>query len=174
MYIPISEDGIEFYHQGFVVRFFREDGTDWVANFKTGWTKYSNVFEIPETNKIVVIANGQGYIMTPDQQKPLKTFGYAITEVITTNDKRFVAADITDLEIINRDATIWRSERISWDGIKDLVVNDNIVSGFSFDPMHDSDEWVNFSFNLDTKEIIGGSYRRYEFEEVKKPFWRFW
>jgi hypothetical protein len=174
MYIPISEDGIEFYNEGFVVRFFKSDGTNWVGNFKTGWTKYSNVFEIPDTDKIVVIASGQGYLITPDQQKPLKTFGYAISEIVTTNDKIFVAADITDLEIINSDATIWRSERISWDGIKDLVIKDKIVSGLSFDPMHDSDEWVNFSFNLDTKEIIGGSYKRYDFEEVKKPFWKFW
>lgn len=174
MYIPISGDGIPFYHQGFVVRFFKSDGTNWVANFKTGRTKYSIAFEIPATGKIVVIAGGQGYIMTPDLQKPLQTFGYAITEVLTTYDKRFVAADNTDLEIINSDATIWRSERISWDGIKDLVVNDKIVSGLSFDPMYYSDEWVNFSINLDTKEIIGGSYRRYEFKEPKKPFWKFW
>jgi hypothetical protein len=174
MYIPISEDGVEFYHQGFVVRFYKSDGTNWVANFKTGWTEYSNVFEIPDSDKIVVIANGQGYIMTPELQKPIDTFGYAITEVIATNDGRLVAADITNLEIINCDGTILRSERVSWDGIKGLVLNDKIVSGLSYDPMHDNDEWTNFSFNLDTNEITGGSYKRYEFEEIKKPFWKFW
>ncbi|TMI62916.1 MAG: hypothetical protein E6H07_16065 [Bacteroidetes bacterium] len=174
MYIPISEDGVEFYHEGLVVRFFKDDGTNWVANFKTGWTKYRNVFEIPNTDKIVVIANGQGYIMTPAQQKPVSTFGYAITDLIPSNDGRFIAVDITDLVIINNDATVWRSQRISWDGIEELNVNNNIVTGLSYDPMHDSDEWVNFSFNLDTKEITGGSYNRYQFEESKKPFWKFW
>jgi hypothetical protein len=174
MYIPISTKGIDFYHQGFVVRFFKSDGTNWVANFESGCSNYSNVIEIPETDKVIVIANGQGYLMTPDQYKPLEFFGYSITDFIATNDGRFVAADNIDLIIINSDATIWNSERISWDEIKDLVVKDNIVSGVAFYPMYDADEWVNFSFNLDTKEIIGGSYTQNDFKEVKKPFWRFW
>lgn len=174
MYIPIAEDGMEFYYEGYVVRLFRSDGTTWVANFKTGETNYSSVFEIPKTDIIVVIANGQGYTMTPDLQKPVDIFGHAITQVISTNDGRLIAADITNLVIINSDATIWRSERISWDGIKDLTLLDNIISGLAYDPMHVSDEWINFSFNLDTNEFIGGGYRRHHFEKAKKPFWKFW
>jgi hypothetical protein len=174
MYVPISKDSIKFYHEGFVVRLFRSDGTNWVANFKTGGTSYSSVFELPKTDIIVVIANGQGYTMTPDLQNPVNTFGHSITEVISTNDGRLIGADITDLIVINSDATIWRSERISWDGIKDLTLLDNIISGLAYDPMHESEEWVNFSFNLDTKKFIEGSYRRHHFEKVKKPFWKFW
>lgn len=174
MYIPITEDGTEFYYEGFVVRLFRSDGTTWIANFKMGETNYSSVFEIPKTNIIVVIANGQGYTMTPDLQKPLDTFGHAITQVISTNDGRLVAADITNLVVINSDATIWRSERISWDGIKDLTLLDNIISGLAYDPKHVSDEWVNFSFNLETNEFIGGGYRSHHFKKAKKTFWKFW
>jgi len=173
MYIPISQDGVEFYHEGFVVRFFKNDGANWVGNFKTSWTKYSSVFEIPETDKIVIIANGQGYITILEQQKPVETFGYAITEVISS-DNRFIAADITDLQIIESDGAVWQSERISWDGIINLSIKDNIISGLSFDPLNDSDEWVSFTFNLDTKELIGGSYRRYPFKKVKRSFWKFW
>jgi len=174
MYIPISESGEEFYYEGFVVRFYKDDGSNWVGNFKTGWTQYSSVFAILDTDKIIVIANGQGYIMTTENQKPIATFGLAITELLKTNDNRFIAADQTDLEIIEHDGFIWRTERISWDGIKDLTLENNIVTGLSFDPMNDADGWVKFSVNLDTKEVKGGSYNRYEFKEVKKPFWKFW
>jgi hypothetical protein len=177
MYIPVSEDGEQFYNEGFVVRFFKSDGTNWVGNFKTGATDFSTAFELTNSDKIVVIAKGQGYIMTPEQTKPIETFGYAISEILQTKDNTFVAADNTDLEIINPDGTIWRSARISWDGIKDLTLQNNIVSGLSFDPMNDADEWIEFSINVDTKEIDGGSYRRYYDDNgnyKKKPFWKLW
>ena len=38
-------------------------------------------------------------------------------------------------------------------------------------PMHDSDEWVEFKYDLDTKSLTGGSY--YSFEN-KKPWWKIW
>ncbi len=174
MYIPISESGKAFYNEGFVVRFFKKDGSNWVANFKTGWTDFNDVFELSGTNKIVVIANGQGYIMTTEDEKPIATFGLGITQLIKANDNRYIAAEQTDLVVIEHDGSIWRTERISWDGIKDLILENNIVNGLSFDPMNEADEWVKFSVNLDTKEVTGGSYNRYEFKEVKKPFWKFW
>ena len=37
MYVPVSEDGEPFYSEGFVVRFYKSDGSEWVANFKPGW-----------------------------------------------------------------------------------------------------------------------------------------
>jgi hypothetical protein len=45
IYISISQDGIPFYSEGFVVRFYKSDGTNWVANFKPGWTNSSGVYE---------------------------------------------------------------------------------------------------------------------------------
>lgn len=170
MYIPVSESGEEFYNEGFVVRFFKIDGSNWIANFKKGWTKYSDVFELPNTDKIIVIACGQGYIMRAEEQKPVATLGIGITEVLKTHDNRFIAADQTDLEIIEADGTTWRTERISWDGLKGLTLDNNIVNGLSFDPMNENDGWVPFSFNLDTKELIGGSYPRYELKEGEKDF----
>lgn len=170
MFIPISESGEEFYNEGFVVRFFRNDGSNWIGNFKTGWTKYSDVFELPNTDKIIVIADGQVYIMTTEEQKPIATLGIGITKILRTDDNRFIAADQTDLEIIEADGTIWRTERISWDGLEDLTLEDNIVTGLSFGPMNENDEGVPFSINIDTKELTGGSYPRYELKEGKNSF----
>jgi len=45
MYIPITNFENEKYSEGYVVRFFKKDGTDWVTNFGKGWSNYSNVFE---------------------------------------------------------------------------------------------------------------------------------
>jgi hypothetical protein len=38
--------------------------------------------------------------------------------------------------------------------------------------MYDADEWVEFSYNIDTKELIGGSYPRPD--KIKKSKWQFW
>lgn len=158
MYIPISKSAEKFYNEGFVVRFFRNDGSNWVGNFKTGWTKYSDVFELPNTDKIIVIAYGQGYIITTEDQRTIATFGIGITKIIRTDNDRFIAVDQTDLAIIEDDGTIWRSERISWDGLEDLTFKNNTVTGLSFGPMELNDSGVPFSFDLDTKELTGGSY----------------
>lgn len=176
MYVSVGEDNEPFFSEGFVVRFFKSNGSTWVGNFKKGWTNFTTVFELPE-DKIVVIAYGLGYIMTTDQTKPVQTFGWGITEILPTLDNRFVAVDATNLIVINADGTIWESPRISWDGITSLTLNGKIVSGLSYDPMNDLNEWVPFYLNIDTKMIEEGSYRRYYDDNgtyKKKPFWKFW
>ena len=93
MYIPVSEDGEQFYSEGFVVRFYKSDGSEWVANFKPGWTDCSLVVDYTDQNRIVVIAKGQGYIMTPDQPTPIDTFGVGIKDAIKTDDNKIVFVD---------------------------------------------------------------------------------
>ncbi len=161
LYIPVSEDGEQFYSEGFVVRFYKSDGTEWVANFKPGWSDCSLVVYYPESNRLVVIAKGQGYIMTPDQQTPLDTFGVNIKDAIKTEDNKIVFVDDVYVTLIDDKGVVWQSERISWDGIKDLNLKDNILTGLSYDPMDSITEWIPFSINLDSKEITGGSYRLY-------------
>ncbi len=56
MYIPITEDGDPYYSEGYVIRFYKSDGTDWVANFQPGWTVFDGVFDFPQLDLIVVIA----------------------------------------------------------------------------------------------------------------------
>ena len=75
MYVPVSESGEPFYSEGFAVRFFRTDGTDWVANFQPGWTDLREVIELKESNNLLTIANGTCYVMNPDNEEPVEVFG---------------------------------------------------------------------------------------------------
>ena len=178
MYIPITEDNEPFVSDGFVVRFFKTDGTDWVANFKPGWTDCSTVKHFTKTDRIIVIANGLGYIMNPNETKPIQTFGISINTAIELKNGNLLISDDIGIEILNDTGIEWKSPRISWDGIKDLKINEEILTGISYDPMNDLDEWSKFKVNLDTKEIEGGSFRRYytdENEPIKqKPWWKIW
>ena len=38
MYISISDDGEPYYTEGYVVKFKKRNGEEWVANFKPGWS----------------------------------------------------------------------------------------------------------------------------------------
>ena len=171
MYIPVSESGEPFYSEGFPVRFYKSDGTNWVANFKTGCTELAEIYELKDTSNLLVVAYGQSYIMNPEETKPISAFGGGYVKAFTVQDRRILLQDDTGLTIIEADGKYWHSDRISWDGLEISRVDGNLVTGVAFDPMYDADEWVEFTYNLDSKVLIGGSYGR----EVKKnPWWKIW
>jgi hypothetical protein len=178
MYIPVTESGKPFYSEGFVVRFFKSNGDNWVANFEPGWTKCNTVFDFPNSDNIIVIAGGQGYVMQPDNEKPIDTFGVTIDFVLRIDDDKIIATDNTDVRELSSAGQLWRSPRISWDGIKDIKVEDGILTGLSYDPMDEANEWVPFSIDLTTKQIEGGSYRRHYTDNgqpiQKKKWWKVW
>ena len=178
MYIPVTGDDEPFFSEGFVIRFFKNDGTDWVANFMPGWTQCSFVKDYPNSNIIVVIAKGMGYIMNPEEFKPIQTFGITVKDVIELENGDLLVADDIYLEIIGGSGIKWKSPRISWDGFAELKIEKNILTGLSYDPMNDIDEWTPFEVNLQTKKIEGGSYRKYYKDEEQqkglKPWWKFW
>lgn len=163
MYIPVSNSGDKFYSEGYVVRFFKDDGTEWVANFNDGWTDINEVFEYPKLNIIVIFARGIGYVMNPNNEKPIFVFNSIAKYVFQDSNGILILIDDISIELFNpHSLELWLSKRISWDGFKDVVFDGTIVKGESFDPTNSVDEWVSFSFNIETKEILGGSYRESE------------
>ena len=186
MYVSVTDNNEPFYSEGFPIKFFKSDGTSWIANFKKGWTRTNMVYSYPERNIVIVIAGGLGYIMSPDKEKPLDTFGLTIKETFQTDNGSLVCADgITILHVDNIIGELWRSERISWDGFKDLNLNGDLISGLSFDPTNSIKEWADFSLNLKTRELIGGSYVEFEKNNTnipkvdlqsdnKRPWWKIW
>ena len=126
MYIPVTENDETFYSEGFPVRFYKSDGTDWVANFKPGWTDLKEIIEFENSEKLLVIACGTCYLMNPDDTKPIEVFGVGYSEVFKASNDRFVLQDQTDLTIIEPDGNHWDTERISWDGLSEIKVENNL------------------------------------------------
>jgi len=192
MYISISGDEESFYSEGYVVKFKKSDEEEWVANFRPGWTDYYNIFDFPEHNTVVVFAGGQGYIMDPDKQVPKLTFGLSIKDVIRMDDGSLICSD--DIHILlldNLTGEFWKSDRISWGGIKDLELVKNKLLGQSYNPTNPNQKWSDFELDLETKEIKGGSFTEFldknehlEIQEngmliektksEKKPWWKLW
>ncbi|WP_162268245.1 hypothetical protein [Hymenobacter sp. PAMC 26628] len=175
MYIPVTERNEPFYSEGFPVRFYKSDGSSWVANFQPGWTGFNEIHELTDTEKLLVVAGGTCYVMHPDNTKPISVFGVGFVNIFKTQDERFVLEGSVDLTIVEANGDYWHCERISWDGLKDLKLNGNLITGFSYDPMNDIDQLVEFTYNIDTKILMGGSYKQYEIRRTnKKPWWKIW
>ncbi len=187
MYVPVTGDDEPYYSQGFTVRFYKDNKSDWVANFRPGWTGLNAIYEFDNQQNVLVIAGGTCYIMNPNDTKPIEVFGVGYETVIKTLDGRLILQDLTDITIVEPNGEHWDTERISWDGLKDLKLEGNLVTGLSFDPMYDKEEWVKFVVDLETRKVTGGSYRQYEFKPVgqnvesvqrkqglKKNWWKIW
>lgn len=172
MYIPVTKNDQPLYSEGFPVRFFKADGTDWVANFELGWTDLKIICELNDTCNLLVIAGGTCYLMNPEEAKPISVFGVGYSSVLRASDGRLILEDQIDLTIVETDGSHWATERISWDGIKELRLENNTVTGLSYDPMYDADDWIDFTYDIDTKTLTGGSYQKYE--SIKKPWWKIW
>lgn len=160
MYVSVSPDpDVPYVSEGYVLRMFNPDGTNWVANFRPGWTNCSVAFDFPDEKLIVVVAGGQGYLMSPGVEKPISTFGGCITDVLQTAEGSLIFADGLQIFFFDRSTgQLWVSERISWDGMKDLAITGETLYGKAYDPTSAIREWCDFSMNLKTKEIVGGSF----------------
>jgi hypothetical protein len=160
MHISITHNGFPFYSEGFVVRFYKDDGSDWVANFQPGWGTLDRVIEFNNSSNLLVIAFGTCYLMDPNDITPIEDFGLQYSKIFNASKGRLILQDVTDFTIIEPDGTYWNTPRISWDGLKDVKVEDNVVSGLAFTPV-DTPEWVEFSYDIDTKILTGGSYKNF-------------
>lgn len=171
MYVSVTDNGDPFYSEGFPVRFYKTDGTDWVANFQPGWTELKQIIEFEKTQNLLVVACGTCYLMNPNDTKPIEVFGVGYSGIFKASNDRLILQDQVDLTIIEPDGTHWNTERISWDGLVEIKVDNHFVTGLAYNPMHDADEWVEFKYDLNAKNLTGGSY--YSFDS-KKPWWKLW
>jgi len=179
MAIPITSNDELFVSEGYVVKFYKDDGTEWIANFQMGWTDTSKVIDYKNSNLMIVIAGGTAYIMNPNNIQPLKIITYGITEVLSMDDGKFIIANETTLTILNKNGEIeWHSEYMSWDGIKDLKLDGNIVTGyayniFAYEDLDIDNSWIKFTLNIETKEIEGGTFSVLEVSKEKLG-WKYW
>jgi hypothetical protein len=159
MYINIPENG---YHSGecFVVRIYKADETSWVGNFGFGFGGISDVYDFPSHNRLVVFSRGEGYIIDPEKECKLDNFETYVHSIIKLANGDLICATPCEIIILQNDKwKLWASDRISWDGIKDLKLDGSILSGITYDPTNSIEPWCPFTLNIETKEITGGSYR---------------
>ena len=114
---------------------FKSDSAEWIGNFQRDWTNFRMVIEL-SSSKLLIIASGTCYIMSPDQQIPISVFGVGYEVILNTKKGMYVLQDQTDLTILDEFGNHSHSERISCDGIKELSFDNLnkklIASGFYY------------------------------------------
>ncbi len=116
--------------------------------------------------------------MNPEIHNPLEIIGNDFSAALKTNDNRLVLVGNVDLTIIESDGQHWTTERISWDGIKNVRIEGNIIYGLAYDiycssiSINNTQEWFEFHYDLEKKELVGGTY--HEYAKKKKSWWTFW
>lgn len=153
--VPFSATGQGLHREGLVVEFRASDGSAWVGNFQRGLTKFDVVQAFPGSSSIVVIAGGQAYVVNPDSRRCLRTFGGGIEHLFALRERLIVSNGLW-LEAIAGEHMLWRSRRLSWDGMMNLCVEGSQIVGEAYDPM--DDKWIPFAVDVADGQAHGGSY----------------
>jgi uncharacterized protein YlzI (FlbEa/FlbD family) len=152
-----SSTGMGKHREGFVVEFFPEDGQSWIGNFQPGLGGIDDVIEHINGDHVIILSNGQAYVVDPETRSLINHFGSQIEYVTSIPElKILLFGNGLWFEAIGESGFIWQTRRLSWDGMRSLHHDGMVLSGEGYDPMADS--WVSFTVDLSSGDSEGGSY----------------
>jgi len=148
------------FREGIVFEFTTSNGKTWTGNFDPGyraWAMATGVYpELGET-AVFVLADGNAYKINVLSQTlvemlpgPIAWMGYHKPL------EAMIVADDIEVSAHTKNGILWKSGRISWDGIEYVSIEGNKLIGEAFDPR--DDKLYPFSVDLLTGKVEGGSW----------------
>ncbi len=148
-------------HDGLNVRVVPHEGEAWIGTFafgRFGPKTITGVFATPNPTKLCVVAEGEAYIV--DVANPKEHENLSIVPVIAVRSsakhRLLIFANHTELFAIGANGIAWRTERLSWDGLKLTTMTDETLCGVFWDIRTESEQ--SFSVDLATGTHIGGAF----------------
>ena len=115
------------------------------------------VLAAPDAAQAIVVSGGQGYVVEPRTRSLVRCFGGTISEVLSLPEQRaLIVGNGLWFERIENSGIVWKSRRVSWDGMVNVTVTDSTLVGEAYDPM--TNDWIPFEVDLESGELRGGSY----------------
>lgn len=155
--LQFARPGQSIHREGLVVRVDGKDGGAWVGNFQRGPEGLDGVFPTPSPSVVCVVAGGQGYLVPVDNPTE-----YVVVDAMPIKEVRAIAAkgilifvDYVRLVGYGPSGCLWRTRRLSWDGIRLTDVTPERIAGFGRDASQGTE--VPFSVDVDTGRSEGGS-----------------
>jgi hypothetical protein len=146
------------FQEGFVLEFTADNSEAWVANFAMPRPDgFSAVYQEFGPRAVFIVAGGAGYVVDCEERRLVREINGPIDQCWYQPELRaLVFSDGLGFECFDGRRTLWRSPRVSWDGIRNIDCSDMIVTGEAYDPF--SDSWVPMRLDLNDGKLSGGSY----------------
>jgi hypothetical protein len=146
------------FQEGLVVKFVTSTGQRWVGNFARGFGHLSAVRPGLGPQATIVVSGGAAYVVDVERQQVVEEMTQPLEHIEYLDDlDRMLLGNGLWFEAISRSGHLWRTRRISWDGMRDLKRVDATLRGEAYSPVGPPD-WYTFELDLRTGEVIGGSY----------------
>lgn len=143
--------------EGFVVEMHPETSSSWVGNFKPGQSAFSGAYLHPNGRDLFVVSRGQGYVICPDTHE-LRVELDSVIEAVWALGTEALLLQQQGLcfEKMGKRGRVWRTRRLSWDGLKDVVVLPDRIRGHGWDAINQ--QWKPFDVDLKSGRSTGGAY----------------
>ena len=145
---------------GLIVRVSATDGEPWIGIFAFGRVSRSGVsglYTSPRSGWMCVVSLGQGYLVNASDPRATETVHLTpVLGVLPAPSRNLlVFHDFTRLAAVGEAGVAWETPSLSWDGLSEVRVAGETVSGEGWDAPHD--QWVSFEVALDSGRHRGGS-----------------
>jgi hypothetical protein len=157
------------------VKFSDKDGAgEWIGKFGVGGGGAGHLIKFAEPDQFIVWAGSFAYLIDATHRKLVSQYynDNALEIIYDKKRKTFIVADYTSLNWVEFGGKIRFSRNISVDGIRDLKIENNILSGLGF-PNYDGEE-KRFTFDLEALEVLGWERVVSKNYGNKKSWWKFW
>lgn len=88
--VTFSATGQGKHREGFVVRFFPGSDQSWIGNFIGAFGGLRGVYDHPNGVHLIVCSGGECYVIDPESQQCLVSFGGEVIEVISVPRRRLL------------------------------------------------------------------------------------
>jgi len=174
MYISIPN---ESFSEGLPVKFIKDDGNEWIANFDCGESEFNYISKLEKSDKILVIARGICYIMNRNRAKPIRNFGYDFKEVLEFESKLILIGQ-RNIAIVENSNEIEKYQDLCFDFIKNIRIENRKLKGTLYDyNASDSYDKNDFVIDLDTYEFtnpIPKFVKKNIMKKTKNKFIKWW
>jgi hypothetical protein len=156
--VSFTERGDQEFREGLVIRFHPENSDPWIGNFLGGETNCTTVLDHPNETDVIVVANGNAFVIDLEKRAIRDRIGGDITAVIPSPALGLVIFQgFVDFTAVRANGTGWVSPRISWDGFRNIKVHESVLSGEAWAPSI-KDIWMPFTLDLLTGQCTDGIY----------------
>jgi hypothetical protein len=132
-------------------------GQPWLGTFAFGYlTGVSGIFATPDPHRLCVVSAGDGYLVSvnePTAWEMIKAIPIIDVRPVRARDI-IVFANFTELVAYGKSGIKWRTERLTWDGMKITEVTDSFIKAEYWDVR--SEAMASFVVDLATGRQEGG------------------